>query len=451
MRVVIIGGVAAGMSAASKLKRLNKDAEIIVFERGKDVSYGACGMPYYISDVIKDEDALIARRAEAFQERGIDVRLEHRVINVDPKAKQVKVEHTTSSHTFEQPYDTLIIATGASAIRLPVEGKALQGIHTLNSLEDARQLKPLTMDANIKHVTVVGAGFIGLEVVESFLEQGKTVTLIERESHILPAYDAEVLEPVETMLKDKGVALLLSQSVKAYQGDGRVNTVITGKREVNTDLVVEAIGVRPNTAFLDNTELNRLDNGALIVDEHFKTNLEDIYAAGDCATVPHALLEHQPVYVPLGTHANKGGRIIAENINGNPEAFPGVIGSNQLKCVDYEIAKTGLSETEAKHHNIEVETTFIKAKNQAGYYPGAQPLYVKLIVNKANCHIIGAQLVGKKDAALRINTIAVAIQQHMTAKAFSQLDLAYAPPFSPVYDPLLIAAQQIKCDQKKGW
>ncbi len=450
MRVVIIGGVAAGMSAASKLKRLNKDAEIIVYEKGRDVSYGACGMPYFISDVISDESKLIARTVDAFKDRGIDVNINHEVTNINTEQKTVRVHQLTEDAVFETPYDVLIIATGAHGIRLPIEGKDLNGIHTLNSLEDARNLKPYTMDSTVKHVTVVGAGFIGLEVVESFLMQGKKVTLIERENQLLPAYDKDILEPVETMLKQAGVQLLLGQTVQAYEGDQTIKRVITEDKTIETDLVLEAIGVRPNTAWLEDTPIERLQNGAVIVNNQFKTNIKDIYAAGDCATVPHALLGQQPVYVPLGTHANKGGRIIAEVMSGLDHYFPGVIGSNQLKCVDYEIAKTGLSEKEAKHHDIATKSVLIKAKNQAGYYPGAESLHVKLTVQKDNCQILGAQLVGKKGAALRINTIAVAIQQKMTAQDFALLDLAYAPPFSPVYDPLLIAAQQIKCDKKKG-
>ncbi len=444
MKVIIIGGVAAGMSAASKLKRLKEDTEIIVYEKGSDLSYGACGMPYFISDVIKEEASLIARTKDEFLKRGINVYTQHEVIKVDTDQKQLSIKDLENNTIIYDTYDKLIIATGASAIRLPVEGKTLKGIHTLKTLEDARSLKQRLQDETVQKIAVIGGGFIGLEVVESIVESGKKAILIEREPQLMPQYDADIMAPITTMLARAGVEIHLGETVKAYQGDETVSRIKTDKRTLSVDLVIEAIGVKPDTGFLEDSDIKRHDNGAVIVDKQLRTNLEDIYAAGDCATVYHRLKDSFTAYVPLGTHANKAGRIIAENIAGNPITFPGVIGSNHLKCLQYEIAKTGLSEKEAEALDLAFDTVMVKAANQAGYYPDAKPVHIKLTFERHTHRLLGCQMVGEKGVALRINIMATAIQAGMDAQTFSNLDLAYAPPFSPVWDPLQVATNQIK-------
>jgi len=442
LKVVVIGGVAAGMSAASKLKRLSKDTEIKVFEKGSDLSYGACGMPYYLSDMIKDDEALIAKHAKDFIAAGIDVFLQHEVIGLDAQQKQVQVYDAKSGETFNESYDKLIIGTGAHPIRLPVDGKNLKGIHTLNSLQDARQLKAKLDD--YESVAVIGAGFIGVEVAEQLAEMGKKVMMIEREDQVMPQFDKPISEHALHALEEAGVSVALGETVEGYLGEGTVEAVKTNHDTYAVDAVIEAIGVLPNTSFLKDTGLEMLKNGAIVTNDKMETSLKDIYAAGDCASYIHRLKKTQ-AYIPLGTHANKAGRVIAEQIAGNDLKFHGVIGSTVLKVVDLEMAKTGLTVKEAEKENITVDYVDVKARNQAGYYPGAEPIHMRITYDPKTCKLLGAQMIGKKGVSSRINIIATAIMQGLTAEAFSNLDLAYAPPFSPVWDPLQIATNQIKC------
>ena len=439
MKVIVIGGVAAGMSAAAKLKRLSKDTTIVVYEKGSDLSYGACGMPYYLSDIIKDEQSLIARTQEAFIADGIDVFINHEVIEVKPEDKKIVVKH--KNQTFEDTYDKLIIATGAHAIRLPVDGSELSGIHVLNSLEDAKQLKKALQNA--QNIAVIGAGFIGVEVAENLVHMHKNIYMIERLDQVLNIYDKSMSMHAQKALEDAGVHLKLSENLKSYEGNTHVQKVVTDKNTYAVDLVIEAIGVRPNTKFLENTGIKRLKNGAIIVNDKMETSIKDIYAAGDCVAY-HDNLKNTHVYVPLGTHANKTGRVIASNIAGIPEKFQGIIGSNVVKVMDLTVAKTGLTMKEVEDLKLGYKCVDVTAKNQAGYYPGAEKIYMRIVYDPKTYILKGAQLIGKKGVSSRINIMALAISKEITAKDFSQLDLAYAPPFSPVWDPLQIATNQIK-------
>ena len=442
MKVVVIGGVAAGMSAASKLKRLNKETEIVVFEKGSDLSYGACGMPYYISDMIKDDEALIAKHAKDFEAAGIRIFLKHEVTAVKPNEYKVQVYDEKSGETFDESYDKLIIGSGASAIRLNVEGKDLKAIHTLNSLQDARTLKAKLDD--YETIAVIGAGFIGVEVAEQLAEIGKKVLIIEREQQVMPQFDAPISDHALHALEELGINVALGETVKGYKGEGAVEMVETDHDTYAVDAVIEAIGVLPNTSFLKDSGIKMLDNGAVITNEKMETNLKDIYAAGDCASYIHRLKQSQ-AYIPLGTHANKAGRVIAEQIAGNNLTFHGVIGSTVLKVANLEMAKTGLTVKEAEIESIDIEYVDVKARNQAGYYPGATPIHMRITYDPRTCKLLGAQMIGEQGVASRINIIATAIMQGLTAEMFSNLDLAYAPPFSPVWDPLQIATNQIKC------
>lgn len=446
MKVIVIGGVATGMSAASKLKRLMPTATIHVYEKGPDVSYGACGLPYYLSDIIPKASALIARTVEQFERLGIHVFTFHEVIAVDDASKAVTIKNSQTNTQIKDHYDRLVIATGAHAIRLKVPGHTLKGIHVLNSLQDGITLKKSLKNA--QKVTVVGSGFIGLEVVENLLEMRKEVTLIERESQLMPTFDEIMVEPIMQALKKAGVTIVLNETVQAYQGNSAVKTVMTNHKSYDTDLVIEAIGIRPNTEFLNNTGIKMLSNGAIITNEMMQTSLKHVYAGGDCASYHHQI-KNEPAYVALGTHANKAGRVIAEHIANQPTGFKGVLGSSVLKVLDYTLAKTGITEKEAQMASIDYDTVDITAKNQAGYYPGAVKLQIRIVYDPTSCRLLGAQMLGKKGVSSRINVIAVAISQGMTASEFSQLDLAYAPPFSPVWDPLQIATNQISCKGEK--
>ena len=442
MKVIVIGGVATGMSAASKLKRLMQDVTIDVYEKGSDVSYGACGMPYFLSDIIPEASALIARSVAQFEHTGIRVHLNHEVINVDTNKRRIKALNHETNQTIEAFYDRLIIATGAHAIRLNVPGKTLKGLHVLNSLQDAIGLKKAL--ENAQKVTVIGSGFIGLEVVENLLELNKEVTLIERESQIMPIFDLSMVETVYQALLKRGVTIRLNETVTAYQGTESVQTVKTDKASYDTDLVIEAIGVKPNTAFLKDTGISMLPNGAILTNHRMQTSIDNVYAGGDCASYHH-IIKNESAYIPLGTHANKAGRVIAEDIASLNTEFQGVQGSSVLKVLDYTLAKTGLTEKEAIANNIAYDLVDVTANNQAGYYPGAEKIQMRIVYDPNNCRLLGAQMLGKKGVSSRINVIAVAINQGMSASDFSKLDLAYAPPFSPVWDPLQVATNQIDC------
>jgi len=442
LKVVVIGGVAAGMSAASKLKRLNQAVDIVVFEKGADLSYGACGMPYYLSDMIKDDEALIAKHAKDFQAEGINVFLHHEVTKVNPGKKTVQVYDSKNSETFDEPYDKLIIGTGAHAIQLPIDGRDLKNIHVLNSLADARKLKPKLDD--YESIAVIGAGFIGVEVAEQLIEMGKKVIVIERETQVMPQFDEDIAEIALHALEDAGISVALGETVKAYHGTDTVEAVETDHDTYAIDAVIEAIGVKPSTEFIKDTGIEMLKNGAIITNHKMETSIPDIYAAGDCASYYHRLT-HKQVYVPLGTHANKAGRVIAEQIAGNHQTFHGVIGSTVIKILDLEMAKTGLTIKEAKREKLDLGYVDVKARNQAGYYPGAETITMRITYDKKTCKLMGAQMIGKKGVSSRINIMATAIMQGLTAEEFSNLDFAYAPPFSPVWDPLQIATNQIKC------
>ena len=446
MRLIVIGAVAGGMSAASKLKRLDPSISVTVFEKGEDVSYGACGLPYYLSGEIESDQTLVARSPEDFREKGIDLRLKHEVTKVNPREKTLAVLNHELGHEETFPYDRLLIATGASAIRLPVDGRTLEGIHTLASLAEGRALHKALREKDVKHVTLVGAGYIGVEVSEALRTLGLEVTVVEQEDRVLPKFSDMVGEEVGKTMREHGVTLHLGESLKRYEGNGRVSKVVTDKREIETDLVIEAIGVRPNTAFLEQSGIKTLENGAILVSERMESNLEDVYAAGDCAAMPNRLTEKES-YLPLGTHANKAGRVVAERLAGKDTVFEGVIGSSVLKAFDLEVARTGLTDGEAERTEaFEVESLTIKAPDRSGYYPGATPVRIKLSFDKRTCRIVGVEMVGKKGVAHRINVAATAISAGMTARQVAMLDLAYAPPFSPVWDPLQTACNQVKCD-----
>lgn len=445
MNVLIIGAVAAGMSTASKLRRLDDSIKITVLEKGRDVSYGACGLPYFLSDLIPKEKQLIARTEEQFIEQGINLLINHEALNVNHIDKTVEAMNHETGEKVLFHYDKLVIATGTSPIRLPVKGKELKGIHTLNSLEDGRNLKIALNQPNIKRIAVVGGGYIGLEVAENLVEMGKEVIVIERENRVLTKFSKLVSTITHEELLKHGVVLNLNETVTAYEGDAFVSKVITNDASYQVDLVIEAIGVRPNTKFLDNLPLERLKNGAIVTNKRMETSIKDIYAAGDCVAYYHRILKNSQSFVPLGTHANKAGRVIAENIAGLNSTFEGVIGSSVLKVFDLEIARTGLDLEEATLHNIHANRVHITAKDRAGYYPDATKIDIEIIYNEVNCQLLGAFMIGKKGVAHRINTLATAISAGMTAEDYSALDYAYAPPFSPVYDPVQVATNQIKC------
>lgn len=443
MKVVIIGGVAAGMSAASKIARMDKTVEVVVYEKGGFLSYGACGLPYYIGNFNDDYRRMIARTQEQFTEAGIITKLYHEVVKVDPEKKQVFVKELQSGNMFIDKYDKLMIATGAASIVPPFPGVEMMGVHVLKTLEDGIFLKEYAANKEIKNVTVVGGGYIGIECVEAFLNIGKEVRLIEAANRILTPFDEEISNHALEELKRHGVELHLGEKVKAFHGGNKVNQVETDQGIYQTDLVIVAIGVRPSTEFLKNTGIRMAKNGAILVDRELRTSIEDIYAAGDCILVYNKVMEEDG-YLALGTVANKCGRIAGANIAGEHNKFVGALGSAAIKVCNIEMARTGLGEADAKRLKKKYKTVVVQANDHPAYYPNPTPITIKIIYEEGTRKILGAQACGEKGAVLRIDVFAVAIHSGMTTEELGMTDLSYAPPFSGVWDAIQIACNIAK-------
>ncbi len=455
MKVIIIGGVAAGMSAAAKFKRLSPKDEVIVYEKGDIVSFGACGLPYYVGGFFDDSREMIARTPEEFRESGVEIYTKHEVIDVDfitvvSRAeedflnKKIKVKNIVTNEILENSYDKLMIASGARAIIPPIKNIDLENVVTLKSMDDGNKLKELMAIDEYKRVTIIGAGFIGLEAVEAAKHMGKEVTVIQLQDRVLQeVFDKDITDILEEELRDKGVNLLLSETVVELIGEEKVSKVKTDKREIEADIVILATGVRPNTDFLKADYIKMIRNGAIVVDSYGRTSVEDVYAAGDCATINN-LITGKESYVPLATGANKLGRIVGENLAGKNNSFQGSMASSCIKVMDMEAARTGLSEKEVKDLGFEYKTKFITDMNQTSYYPGRERIYVKLIYDAHTKVIYGGQVAGYKDAVQRCNVLAACIYAKMTTDQLGMLDLCYSPPFSRTWDVLNVAGNVSK-------
>lgn len=442
MKIIIIGGEAAGMSAAAKARRVDRDAEITVFEASEVISFGACGLPYFVGDEFQDHNFMAEFTPEQFVERGISVKTGHRVTKVDAVNKKLEVNN--GSGTFTTHYDRLMIATGASEVLPPVKGLEKQGVHSLRRMDDGLRLKTAINHPACQHVTVIGSGFIGLEVVEAMVHQGKTVRLIERAERLIPdAFDPEISEHFLSELQSAGVEVHLNESLQEILGDDTVSAVKTSQGLYSTDLVVVCTGVKPNTAFLSETGIETLDNGALIVDQQGRTSLTDVWAAGDCASIWHSLLESN-VYIPLATGANKLGRLVGENIAGKSLVFPGSLGTSCVKVLALEAGRTGLSEPEAIAAGINYKAITIKDKCHTNYCDGQSDIHMKLIYHADTKVLLGAQMIGKKGAVHRIDAMAVAISAGLTTQQLGMLDFAYAPPFARTWDIMNVAGNVAK-------
>lgn len=444
MRIIIIGGVAAGMSAASKAKRTDSNSQIVVYEKSDVVSWGACGLPYYVGDFYEDPNTMIARPLNKFLESGIDVKTKHEVLKVYPVSKTVTVKDLSTGNIFDDKYDVLMVATGASAIIPPIENKNLKNVFTLKEFSDGIAIKEVAKKNEIKDVIIIGAGFIGIETVEAMKKLGKNIRVIQLDSRVLPdTFDEEITSIMEKELLNHEVELNLNEVVKAFKGTEKVEGVITDKGSYKADLVIICTGVRPNTNFLETTGIEMLRNGALVIDEYGETSIKGIYAAGDCASVYH-LIKEENVYIPLATTANKIGRIVGENLVGKRVSFQGTLGSAAIKVMNLEAGRTGISEADAIKMNINYKKVFIQDKNQANYYPGQSDIYVKLIYHGETKVLLGGQIIGKKGAVLRVDVLASAIFKKMTTEELGMLDLCYAPPFARTWDVLNVAANVAK-------
>ncbi|UUV18906.1 CoA-disulfide reductase [Fusobacteria bacterium ZRK30] len=444
MRIVIIGGVAAGMSAAAKAKRMAKNSEVIVYEKGSIVSFGACGLPYYVGDFFDNPQGMIARTPEQFRESGVEVNINHEVLKVDPEKKIVMVKNLETDEIFESSYDKLMVATGANAVLPPVEGiQTLKNIFTLKSIDDGIDLKKAMMKKENKDILVIGAGYIGIEVVEAAKKLGKNVRVIQRGKRVMSAsFDCEITDLMEEEIRSHGVDLHLEEVVKKIEGNSKVERVITDKGEYRADVVVIATGVRPATGFLEGTGIE-MDRGAIIIDEEGKTSVDSIYSAGDCAVVYHKVRKKN-VYIPLATTANKIGRVVGENLAGAKNKFTGTLGSACIKVMDLEAGRTGITEKEAKLDGVNYKTILVKDKNQTNYYPGQENIFVKLIYDAETKVILGGQIIGKNGAVLRVDVIAMAVAAKMKTSELGMMDFCYAPPFARTWDVLNVSGNVAK-------
>lgn len=447
MKIIIVGGVAAGMSAAAKAGRLNKEAEIVVYEKTEIVSWGACGLPYYVGDFYQDPNNMIARPVHKFIEAGMNIKIKHEVIGVDTEKKEITVKNLTTGEVFTDNYDKLMISTGAHAIMPPIKNITAEGVHTLKDYTDGITLKQEMMKEENQEIIIVGAGYIGIEVVEAAKHLGKkNIRLIQLGDRVLmESFDKEITDVMEAEIRShEGIHLHLEETVlEIVEENGKVVGVKTNKGEYKADLVVVATGVRPNTAFLKDTGINMLPNGALVIDKHGKTSVDSIYSAGDCATVYH-LVRKENVFIPLATTANKIGRVVGENLAGAETEFKGTLGSAAVKVMDLEAGRTGVTEKEAANMGINYKTVFVKDKNQTNYYPGQEDIYIKLIYNADTRVLLGAQIAGKKGAVLRVDALAAAIYSELTVEEIGMMDFCYAPPFARTWDVMNVAGNVAK-------
>lgn len=442
MKVAVIGGDAAGMSAASKIRRMDADAVINVYEQSGVVSYGACGLPYYIAGYNGDEKKLIARSVEDYRKMNINVRLNCSVISVDFNEKSLTFEDKSGGTTREF-YDKLMIASGASPIVPNISGITKRGVYFLKNIEDAVAIKEAASGYGVANAVVIGGGYIGIELCEALRAQKKEVTLIEAKDRILDGFEPEIAEIAKAELISNGVTVKTGEQVAEILGGASAKAVVTDKGSYSADIVLAAVGVKPNTEFLANSGIRTEANGAIYVDRYQKTNIEDVYSAGDCASV-FSLLKNKNVYMPLGTHANKCGRLAGANICGAHEQFLGILGSAALKVFGKEIAKTGLTQSEADAMGANAASVVTTAFNRPNYYPNQQEITIKLVYGKETNRILGAQLAGGAGTALRADVFAAAIETGLTAKALGMSDLIYSPPFATVWDAVQIACNAAK-------
>jgi NADPH-dependent 2,4-dienoyl-CoA reductase/sulfur reductase-like enzyme/rhodanese-related sulfurtransferase len=446
-RIVIIGGTACGPKAAARARRCDPSARITLIEQKDDLSTATCGLPYYVANVIKKESDLVARQADYFRDvMDMEVLTGTRALAVHPKAHSVEVLHQKTDRRSAIEYDKLVIATGAAPITPDWQGKDLTGIFTLSNIPDAVSIRNYLDTLKNKEVVIVGAGLIGLEMAEAFHARGLKVTVLEALDWPLPSLlDAEIAARVEKHLQAKGVTVRCGQRVTGFLGDRdkRVRKIVCGETELDAGIVLLSLGVRPNVALAKDAGLTIGVTGGLSVNECLETSDPDIYAGGDCVEVVN-IITAKKAFVPLGSTANKHGRIIGTNVTGGNETFPGITGTAVAKVFDFNVARTGLNEAQARDAGFEIVTSLVPSFEHATYYPGARDILVKLIADKATGRLLGGQAVGHGETAKRIDVLATAITFGATVNNLANLDLAYAPPYNSALDPLHNAANVIR-------
>lgn len=441
MHYVIIGGDAAGMSAAMEIVRNEPGAQVTTLEKGHIYSYGQCGLPYVVGKQIASSTDVIARSVEMFRSKyGIDAKTGYEVTQVDPVHKTVSGNILQTRDKFIVHYDRLLIATGATPTIPKWSGGHLLGIHTIKTIPNTEAI--IADLAKVEHVTIIGGGYIGLEMAENFVRIGKKVRIIQRGKQLAGIFDNDIACFIHEHAEANDVEVLLNEEVQSFTGDTRVSEVITNKGSYNTDLVLVAAGIEPTTSFLDGTGIQLHPNGAIIVNKFLETNIESIYAAGDCATHFHRI-KQQNDYIPLGTTANKQGRLAGLNMMNRQTEFKGIVGTSIMRFFELTLAKTGLAEKEARKLGISYSVHIQEATDIAGYFPGKETMHMKLIYRKDNLQLLGGQIIGGNGVDKRIDVLATALYHQMTFPDLLDLDLAYAPPFNGVWDPLQQMAKRI--------
>lgn len=468
-RLIIIGGVAAGMSAAAKARRTNRDLEIVVYEKSGYISYGACGFPYFIKGEIPRIEDLIIRTPAQMAAQDIAAHVHHEVLGIDVARQTVEVRDGVNGRTFTDHWDKLIIAAGASVAEPPIPGRRLPGVFTLRTTEDALAIRRWLETEKPRHGVIVGAGYIGVEMAEALRANDVAVTIVDMANQVMPTLDADMAALVLAELQAQDVAVYLQKPVKSFvgpaqmadivrkvaaevqrqtgQGDGsevgngrlRIREVITQNNILQADIVIFGVGSKPNVRLAQETGIAIGKTGAIAVDAQQRTNIPNIWAAGAVAEAYH-LVTKQPAYVPLATTANKQGRVAGTNAAGGLAEFGGVVGTAVVKAFDLTITHTGLTEKWAKAMGLDAASVTIKASSRAHYMTGSQPIHVKLVFEQCTERLLGAQMVGKDGVAKRIDVIAAALKAGWTIGDLADLDLSYAPPFAPVWDPILVAA-----------
>lgn len=454
MRVVIIGGVAAGPKTASKIVRLRPRAQVTVVEKGEFLSYAGCGLPYYISGMVKEQKELmcspigVIRDPSYFQKvKDVSVLNRTEAVEIDRTAKRVRVRGLDTGEESWVPYDRLVLTTGATPIRPPIPGATMQGVYSLHGVEDAEGIRSALTQDRALDVTVIGGGLIGVEVTEALVERGCRVTMVEMLPNILPMLDWEMAHQVRKHMESHGVRVLTEARVTAmktgFGGKDKVGQVCTTRGDFPADMVIMAVGVKPNVALAKAAGLTIGETRAIQVNEHMQTSDPDIFAAGDCAESRN-LITGKPVYVPLGSTANKQGRVAAVNVCGGDSEFPGVLGSSVCKVFDFTVARTGLSAEQAAEAGFDPVCVLAPAPDRAHFMPTAKMLMLKLIADRTSRRLLGVQAVGPGEGEKRVDVAAVAITAGLTVDAVAKIDLCYAPPYSAAMDNIITAADVVR-------
>lgn len=440
MKVLVIGGVAAGTKTAAKLKREMPEAEVLLLNKGAEISYAGCGLPYYVGGVIRDRSALIVNTPEKFQKlTGVEVRCGVEAVALSRAEKTVRARALATGEEQLYTYDRLVLATGASPVKPPIEGTELENVFFLRTPEDADALRCAAQSGEISRAAVIGGGYIGLETAENLASKGIRTAVLEMAEHIMPGFDAEMAAWAEERLADAGIAVLTGTKVTALTGEGRVEKVLCGERKIKADLVVLSAGIRPNTAWLADTGLDMI-KGTLVTDRRGRTDDPDIWAVGDCAMV-HSALTGEKAWSPMGSTANLAGRSAAQNIAGRESEYEGVLGTAVCRLGAFNAARTGLSEEQARLAGYDAVSVVCAVGDKAHYYPGAGDFVVKLVADRSDRRLLGLQVLGGGAVDKMADIAVVAIAMRARLHQLCNLDFAYAPPFSTAIHPFAAAVQ----------